>query len=155
MPRITMIKTKLMSRAVAWGLAILLVGAVPWPAIADYPGKYLEICYSYEAYKKPNFHLVKKVWVTSEAGINGTNGTVSGSEGYKTMEYFSGPNNSDITTYTEIDNDTKFEILYIRKINELMDDEWIPGAKWFTKSPLTWMRNPYDSAYYCQVMWKD
>ena len=153
MPRITMIKTKLMSRAVAWGLAILLVGAVPWPAIADYPGKYLEICYSYEAYKKPNFHLVKKVWVTSEAGINGT---LYDSESDKTIEYFLGPNNSDTTTKTEIDNDTRFKILYIRTINELMDDDWIPGAKWLPKSSLILgSRNPYDSTYYCQIMWKD
>ena len=154
MPRITMIETKLMSRAVVWGLAILLAGAVPWPAIADYPGKYLEVCYSNEAYERPNSHYVRKVWVTSEAGINGT---VYESESDKTIEYFIGPNKSDTTPKTEIDNNTRFKILYIRTINKLMDDDWIPGeATRLSQPPQTWgWRPPNHSTFYCQVMWKD
>ena len=39
-----------------------------------------------------------------------------------------GPNKSDTRTEAEIDNDTVFKILYIRTINKLMDDDWIPGG---------------------------
>ena len=64
MPYITMIETKLMSRAVAWGLAILLAGAVPWPAQADYPGKYLEVCLK----ESRSFSKKKWVFIATEAG---------------------------------------------------------------------------------------
>ena len=155
MPRITMIETKLMSRAVAWGLAVLLAGAVPWPAKADYPGKYLKVCYSSELYTRPDLHRVTEVWITSGAGINGT---YHNREEDKTIEYFLGPNNNDTTTKTEIDNDTNLEILYIRTINELMDDEWIPGGATRLSHPpqtLGSRPSPNHSTFYCQVMWRD
>ena len=132
MPRITMIETKLMYRAVAWGLAILLAGAVPWPAQAAYPGKYLEVCFS-----QSRSNLNKKwVYIASETGYK----TVYFAEtsGKKAFDYSSG-------TKTEIDPKTSFNILHIRTINKLMDDDWnLGGIKSLIREKL-----------YCQVMWKD
>ena len=131
MPRITMIETKLMSRAVAWGLAILLAGAVPWPAQADYPGKYLEVCLQ-DGTSNSNS---KWVWIASETGYK----TVYFKKpGNKTFDYSSG-------TKTEIDPKTSFNILHIRTINKLMDDDWNPGG----------VRSVVGKRLYCQVMWKD
>ena len=129
MPRITMIETKLMSRAVAWGLAILLAGAVPWPAHADYSGKYLEVCLQYS---RPDSK--KWVFIVSEAG---NRNVYFGKKGIKTRDYSSG-------TRTEIDTETGFDVLYVRTINKLMDDDWnLGGLLAFTGN----LR--------CQVMWKD
>ena len=152
MPYITMIETKLMSRAVAWGLAILLAGAVPWPAQADYLGKYLQVCYSYRAYTYPS-HWETFVWVESEAGDNGTHYT---SKSGKTFEFFYGPNTD---TEIEIDNDTPLNILYIRTINKLMNDDWIPGGVTRLSQPPQSLGSdsprPDSFTHYCQVMWKD
>ena len=129
MPRITMIETKLMSRAVAWGLAILLAGAVPWPAQADFPGKYLEVCLKHST----SYNNRSWLYIVSEAGTTVYFSVKSG----EAFDYSSG-------TKTEIDPETDFHVLYIRTINKLMDDDWIPGGV-----------NSLSTNFYCQVMWKN